>query len=259
LSTPATREGDAEAPGALSAIRDVFGSRYQVPAALVLLLAIVPVYILIPEFLDGRTLHRPALAIDRILPVQPAWALVYGSLYLFLILLPVLLVRDVGELRAAAHAYLAVWLTSYVAFMAYPTVAMRPATVVGSGFLAASLRLLYSADTRFNCFPSLHVAHSFVSAFVCRRVHRGVGDLALGAATLVALSTLFTKQHYALDVIAGVLLAAIAARLFLPRSTVTATQRLERPVAPLLAGLLVSAMALLVVVTWIAYALVVRR
>jgi hypothetical protein len=44
------------------------------------------------------------------------------------------------------------------------------------------LRFLYSSDPPYNCFPSLHAAHSFVSALTCYRVHRGVGIAAvLGA------------------------------------------------------------------------------
>ena len=57
--------------------------------------------------------------------------------------------------------------------------------------------MVYAFDTPYNCFPSIHVGHSFVSALVCYRVDRRVGFTALIVATLVGLSTLFIKQHYA--------------------------------------------------------------
>src|SRR5437868_7731918 len=103
------------------------------------------------------------------------------------------------HLRRTFAAYLAVWLTAYAIFLLYPTAAPRPQNVVGDGFAAWASRFLYEADPPYNCFPSLHVAHSFVSALTCYAVHRRVGMIATGAAALVALSTLFTKQHYVVD------------------------------------------------------------
>ena len=125
----------------------------------------------------GGTLHVPALALDRILPLQPGWALVYGALYLFLIILPVFVVRQEGHIRRTVRAYVNVWSIAYVCFLVYPTSAPRPAVVIGEGFVWG-LRFLYSADPPYNCFPSLHVAHSFVSALTCFKVNRGVGIVA---------------------------------------------------------------------------------
>ena len=80
-------------------------------------------------------------------------------------------------------------------FLLYPTMAPRPANVIGEGFVPWSLRFLYSADSPYNCSPSLHVAHSFVSALPCYRLHRSVGIAAGVCASLIGVSTLFTKQH----------------------------------------------------------------
>jgi membrane-associated phospholipid phosphatase len=87
---------------------------------------------------------------------------------------------------------------------------------------------VYSADPPYNCFPSIHVAHSFVSALTCYRVNRKVGVAAAIFASLVAISTLFTKQHYVLDVIAGGALAYAAYLIFLRdlrRDTVSGNDR----------------------------------
>ena len=106
--------------------------------------------------------------------------------------------------------------------------------MIGEGFAVWGLRFLYQADPPYNCFPSLHVAHSFVSALACWRVHRGVGIAATFCAALVGLSTLYTKQHYILDVLAGILLAAIAYVLFLRGHRREDVPELDRRVAPLL-------------------------
>jgi membrane-associated phospholipid phosphatase len=183
---------------------------YPVSAPMIVLMLLVPFYIFIGGAVSGRALHVPATPLDRVIPVQPAWALVYGALYFFLIALPIFVVREEVHLRRMIFAYLIVWAVAYLCFLAYPTVAPRPTRLVGNGFGVWGLRFLYAADPPLNCFPSIHVAHSVVSAFACHRVHRRVGIGAMACAGLVALSTLFTKQHYVLDVLAGALLAGVA-------------------------------------------------
>jgi len=225
---------------------------YPVTPSMVVLVLLVPFYIVIGELMPDRTLHSPALALDRAVPLQPGWALVYGSLYAFLILLPVFVVRQEEQIRRTVLAYLMVWITAYVFFFAYPTLAPRPAKVMGQGFVVWSLRFLYSADPPYNCFPSLHVAHSFLSALTCYRVHRGVGIGGAICASLVGLSTLYTKQHYVLDVMAGILLACVAYAVFLhncPREPNPDFKRL----APVLALGLLGALGLAVACVWVMY------
>jgi membrane-associated phospholipid phosphatase len=225
---------------------------YRVTVPMVLMMLLVPCYIFIAERMPGRPAHAPALAWDRALPLRPAWALVYGCLYLFLIVLPVLVVREEELIRRTVLAYLVVWIAAYVCFLAWPTAAPRPIEVGGGGFAVWGLRFLYSADPPYNCFPSLHVAHSFVSALAVRRVNRGVGTAALAAASLVALSTLFTKQHYVVDVAAGVLLAGAAWVIFL-RSAPPDAPDADRRAAPALAALVLAGIAAALLGFWIAY------
>lgn len=226
---------------------------YRVNAPMVALALLVPFYIFIAEAVKGRPTHVPAIALDGALPLQPVWALIYGALYLFLIVLPIFIVREDALIRRTLYAYLLVWSAAYACFWLYPTSAPRPPTVVGDGFAAWGLRLLYDADPPYNCFPSLHVAHSFVSAFAARRVHRGVGAVSIAAAALVALSTLLTKQHYALDVVAGIALAVVAYALFL--RTAPRAEELDRRLAPRLALPLAAMTGVVVMGYWVVYAL----
>lgn len=226
---------------------------YRVTLSMVVLVLLVPFYLVIAELLPGRALHAPELALDRAVPLQPSWALVYGSLYLFLIVLPVFVIRQETQIRRTVRAYLMVWIAAYVCFWLYPTMAARPARVLGEGFGVWGLRFLYSADPPYNCFPSLHVAHSFVSALACSRVHRGVGIGAAFCATLVGVSTLFTKQHYLLDVVAGILLACGAYAIFLRSYPRAEVPELDRRLAPVLAWGLLGALALAVAALWAGY------
>jgi membrane-associated phospholipid phosphatase len=245
-----TLEAPEAPPTAWSTVVEALTRPYPVTASMVVLVLLVPFYIFIAELLPGRKLHVPEVGLDHLLPLRPTWALVYGSLYLFLILLPVLVVRHEEHIRRTVRAYLLVWIAAYVCFLAYPTVAPRHDKIIGQGFGVWGLRFLYSADPPYNCFPSLHVAHSFVSAFTCSRLHRGVGIAAAVAASLVGLSTLYTKQHYVLDVTAGILLACIAYAVFLRGYSPGQGLDLDRRVAPFLAVTLIGLLAVVTACFW---------
>jgi len=228
---------------------------YRVTVPMVVLVLLVPVYLFIPGLTPGDTFHAPELPLDRVLPLRPVWALVYGALYAFLIVLPVLVVRQEEQIRRTVFAYLTVWLTAYAVFLLYPTVAPRPGTVAGEGFAVWGLRFLYDSDPPYNCFPSLHVAHSFVSALTCYRLHRGLGIFAVSCALLVGLSTLYTKQHYVLDVLTGILLASAAYLLFLRKLPRTEIPELDRRLAPVIALGLLGMIAFAVACLWVVYEL----
>jgi membrane-associated phospholipid phosphatase len=236
-----------------NAVAQALTRPYPVTTPMIALMLLVPGYIFIAKRVAFGTLHAPALPWDRAVPLQPVWALIYGALYVFLIALPVFVVREEEHIRRTFWAYLAVWITAYACFLAYPTVAPRPPSVVGDGFAVWGLRLLYDADPPYNCFPSLHVAHSFVSALTCYRLHRRLGLAALLCAALVAVSTLFTKQHYIADVIAGILLAFAAYVVILRGYPRRSVPELHRRLAPVLALGVLAAACLGVVGFWIAY------
>jgi membrane-associated phospholipid phosphatase len=236
-----------------STVRDSLTQPYRVTVSMVVLVSLVPLYIFIADMIPKRAAHVPEMALDRLVPLQPVWTLIYAALYLFLIMLPVFVVRQQEHIRRTVRAYLFVWITAFVVFLTYPTIASRPLKVVGEGFAFWSLRFLYTLDPPYNCFPSLHVAHSFVSALTCYRVHRGVGIAAGTAAALVGISTLFTKQHYIADVVAGTFLAFVAYMIFLRGYRRDAVPVLERRLAPVLALGVAGFVGLVLGGFWVAY------
>jgi membrane-associated phospholipid phosphatase len=228
---------------------------YPVTIPMVVLVLLVPFYLVIAGQARGGTLHAPEFALDGLIPLLPAYALVYGALYAFLILLPVFVLQQRELIRRAVWAYITVWVVSYAWFLLYPTVAPRPDSVSGDGFAVWGLRFLYDADPPYNCFPSIHVAHSFVSALACFRVNRALGRFAILCASLVAISTLFTKQHYVADVIGGTVLALVAYVVFLRGYSRDNIPEVERRMAPLLALCVSGIISIGVACYWIAYRL----
>lgn len=237
------------------AIGEAMTRPYTVTFSMIVLVSLVPVYLLIAERVPRGTVHTLDLSWDQVFPVRPTWALIYGSLYVFLIVLPVIVVQQREHIRRTVFAYLTVWITAYVVFLAYPTVAPRPSVVVGQGFGAWGLRILYGADPPYNCFPSIHVAHSFVSALTCFRLHRGLAIVATVFASLVGLSTLYSKQHYVIDVVAGIALALVAYAIFLRGDFSEEVPEIDRKVAPFLALGVAAFIGIVVGCFWVAYRL----
>jgi membrane-associated phospholipid phosphatase len=196
------------------------------------LVFLVPFYIFIGCLITPvQQLHRPEIHLDMVVQISPVWVIAYLSLWAFWIL-PLLLVKQDALLRKVVLAFITAWIVSYLFFLSYPTVAPRPTYLACNNFFSWCLQLVYMCDPAYNCFPSLHVAQCYVSAMACYQVNRNAGMAACLWASLVAVSTIFTKQHYIADVVAGVFLGLIVYLLWLrsyPRSEVTDEERRAAP------------------------------
>ena len=140
---------------------------------------------------------------------------VYLSQVPLLILALALAPDAVGRSRAFYAMLLATLLAGAV-FLIWPTELPRPAPPQ-DGITGAAWRALFLADVPRNCFPSLHVALALIAAATLRQ-RAGWRIVAPLWALVIVLSTLTTRQHIALDVAGGVLLAPpawlIAGKLF---------------------------------------------
>lgn len=176
---------------------------------------LLPMYFVIGQWTAGDQHYQPFIWLDHTMPLWPVWIAVYGSLYMCAFLLPLVIVRGDELFRQSMKAYIFVMLVAYVGFWLYPTTAPLTEMKVVSGFAEWSLQLFYDIDQPYGCFPSLHVAYSFVGALACYRIHRGVGIAAALWSVLIGLSTVYTKQHFVVDAIAGGIMGVAAYWLFL--------------------------------------------
>jgi membrane-associated phospholipid phosphatase len=86
----------------------------------------------------------------------------------------------------------------------YPRpVLMPPYAGVSEAFMA----WVQHIDPPGNVFPSLHVAHTTMLSLILIKDRPRLGAVALVMATMLAISTLTTKQHFVADVVSGYLLA----------------------------------------------------
>ncbi|MBQ8768686.1 MAG: phosphatidic acid phosphatase [Oscillospiraceae bacterium] len=90
---------------------------------------------------------------------------------------------------------------------------LRPEVFPRDNFLTQAVGVLYQVDTSTNVCPSLHVAYSLGIASVWLREKaacRAWKAFVVAAVVLICLSTMFIKQHSAVDVIAALPVCALA-------------------------------------------------
>jgi len=166
---------------------------------------------------EPRARLLPMTPVDRAIPFVPETFWIYVS-ECGLFVAALLLSRDAGNLNRYVYAMMAAYAVGAALFLAWPTRFPRddfpmpadldPATRWAFTFFRDHL------DTPANCCPSLHVASCYLTAFLWLGERRRLFPWFFAWATAVGLSTLTTKQHYAVDIVAGLLYAALFYALF---------------------------------------------
>ncbi|GEM_PF-1109324 len=194
----------------------------------------------------------PLTALDRAVPLAPWTVWIYGTVT-WVSLAAWLSVPDRGQGARLFTTMSVAAVTCALVFLVFPTSFPRELYPLGS-LDSASLRELASlrvADSATNCFPSLHVALAWGIAlswrssarassaassrtagatkggpgrFDLRRAWFGFVQVAAPTwAVAVTLTTLTTKQHFALDLPAGALVGVgawwVSCRVFQARSS----------------------------------------
>jgi len=93
-------------------------------------------------------------------------------------------------------------------FMLCPTYVIRPA-VVGADFFSNALRYVYAHDGSYDAAPSGHVYMTTLLALFYSLWYPRQKWLWFGILVVVCLSTLFTGQHYIMDVVTGLILGIV--------------------------------------------------
>ena len=161
---------------------------------------------------DARVL---SFSFDPDLPIIPAFVYIYLSYHLFIYLSLcryLLLPAKMPEMRRLVVAMFSSMMVGSLIFLIMPTHVPRP-TITGDSVTHKILLFLYGIDEPFNCFPSLHVAWTFVLCFYQQKLISRQWLLTLGNwlfFILISLSTVLIRQHYTPDIIGGLILGIAA-------------------------------------------------
>jgi len=157
----------------------------------------------------GLVHHDMTLPIDAQIPLLPWTTVVYVFAYVLLVVSFVLAARQSRQrVMRFFSAVLLAKLICFVCFVVYPTGVVRP-SAEGTQWGMGLLRLLYAADTPDNLFPSIHCLWCGFMVIAVRRRDIPLWYRLLTAvlAACIAVSTLTTKQHVFVDLLAGIPLA----------------------------------------------------
>jgi membrane-associated phospholipid phosphatase len=163
-------------------------------------------YELVPSFLDQE------------IPFLPQTAWIYQSLF-FLLPLATFVQPDRENLIRFASGFCLLVLTFSMIFWLFPTELQAPVPIAHLSW--GYEHLVAAVDGRRNAFPSLHAALTVYAGFsIIRLFQRRELGCALMIFWIVALliSTLTTKQHIYLDLLAGATAGFVASRLALASS-----------------------------------------
>lgn len=169
----------------------------------------------------GQAFLTPS-AIDMGIPIIPWTSWIYAS-YPLLFLLVYVTEKRKSKLSRYLYAALAVNLISELIFILWPTAIDRtlfPLPGQNGDASVGLLHLIRKLDNPGNCFPSLHVSTSLLSAFALWRHGSKRFYFALLWAIAIAVSTMTTKQHYFVDVISGTILAGASYWFFFKHVTI---------------------------------------
>lgn len=150
---------------------------------------------------------EPKLSID-IFPIWPIWVLPYVLCYLlwFLAMAWIILKTEDRSFRSCLAACMLTFAIGVITFIFFPTY-VRPATLEGNDVFTVSLRMIHETWGRYGAFPSGHVYITTILTLFFSRWYPRYKLLWMMLLVIISLSTLFTGQHYILDVIGGYVVA----------------------------------------------------
>lgn len=163
------------------------------------------------------SITMPLTAVDALVTFYPPSLLIYASLWVYVPLAPALLL-GLRELITYGFWVVGLCITGLLIFYFWPTTLLPYATNRGQYW---GFDILQGIDAAGNACPSLHVATAAFSAYWLDRVFKEMNIGVLGRFfnvlwfVAIAYSTMATKQHVFIDVLAGFALGTAFALLSL--------------------------------------------
>lgn len=158
----------------------------------------------------ARTFNSP---IDEKIPFWPIWSWVYSFLYYPAILYINWIVEDHRHFIIIVFSYTVLLVMQMTFFMLFPVSTPPHWRTMNTGKNLSERFLLYvqKFDDSSNCFPSMHVSVATLTALLALST---LGPWVFMFPLLIALSCMFTKQHYLIDLPAGAVLGWVAFQVY---------------------------------------------
>ncbi|MBE6121274.1 MAG: phosphatase PAP2 family protein [Erysipelotrichaceae bacterium] len=174
--------------------------------------------------------------IDDLIPIIPVFVLPYIASYGLWVIAPAAasLTKKRNYINYVC-GLLATYIIGSLIFILWPTYMDRAkeglmAYAQQPGLMNMLLGVVYAADgseRAFNLFPSFHCiisAYCYLGVRKQPEISKGYQMFSLLAAVLICFSTVFTKQHYIIDVIGGI---AISLAVYVLMNLIDPGRRME--------------------------------
>jgi membrane-associated phospholipid phosphatase len=145
------------------------------------------------------------LRIDDWIPYWPGWVWIYSCIYYPIILYLNFVIDSARQFTYVATSYVLLLGLQMLFFTLFPVTTPERWRAYNRGRTLSErfLALVQRFDARSNSFPSMHVSVAMLTAL---HLTPQLGALAFAFPLLIALSCVFTKQHYVIDLPAGAML-----------------------------------------------------
>ena len=144
---------------------------------------------------------KPEIILDSLIPLVPFFIIFYVFGYIF-VFIPTLLINERREFYSLAKTYFLIISLSFLVFLAVP-IELQRNYATENNLLSRVTLFQQRVDTRFNNFPSLHVALNLFSFLVIKNKNSKLGKSLLPLIILIIASTLFVKPSPSVSVVFG--------------------------------------------------------
>jgi membrane-associated phospholipid phosphatase len=165
-------------------------------------------------FTNGHDIKIP---LDDKIPFIAPFVAFYMLYAAVLILFFILAYKNKHLFLASSKSFLFAATICSLIYIFFPTAVIRPEILPTTIFNKLVL-FIYSIDTAVNAFPSEHITFSILANLCLSRINKKLSYFLWPLTFLIVLSTLFIKQHYIFDVLAGILLAWISYQFIFKRN-----------------------------------------
>jgi membrane-associated phospholipid phosphatase len=159
-------------------------------------------YFLVAHLTGSLKMHTLMLDLDRRIPFKEEYVWFYLTVYM-LYLMPFFVMKNKPFAKMVMLSYISVLVIHYTLYFVFPVTFPREIPDTGKHFSIWALKMVYNGDTPWNCFPSSHCAMALMAALVLLEIDFHFGMYGIFIALTIGISTVFIKQHYIVDVIAG--------------------------------------------------------
>jgi len=160
---------------------------------------------------------------DKAIPFIPEFIFLYSLAYLVpvvsFVLLLIIRKPSVHEIARVVLGLVTLVVSHFIIYLIFPTSGdiLRVSIFSTDSFVLNMLAFQYSITTTFNAFPSLHVASQLYILLYFRDYWKKAVKYLLPVFIGIAISTVFVKIHFIVDIFGGLITGFAGYHLFYKR------------------------------------------